>query len=137
MARRSLGREVALQMLYQIDLNTDIADIDAKKMIEEQIPDESVARFSWKLYAGVRENLEMLDEKLAAIAQNWKLSRMAVTDRNALRLGAYELLHTDTPPKVVIDEAIELAKKFGDKSSPSFVNGVLDKLVPHPRKKPK
>jgi N utilization substance protein B len=71
-----------------------------------------------------------LDERIQAVATNWKLFRMAATDRNCLRLGAFELIHTDTPHRVVIDEALELAKKFGSEQSALFVNGVLDKLVP-------
>ncbi len=72
----------------------------------------------------------MLDRRIVAVAENWALDRMAPTDRNVLRLAAYELLFTDTPPKVAIDEAIELARKFGTAQSSQFVNGILDQLVP-------
>lgn len=76
------------------------------------------------------EHRSAIDERITTIAVNWKLSRMAITDRNCLRLGAFELLYTDTPHRVVIDEALELAKKFGNAQSGSFVNGILDKLIP-------
>ena len=72
----------------------------------------------------------MLDARIEAVAANWTLGRMAPTDRNVLRLGAFELLYTETPHRVVIDEAIELARLFGTANSPQFVNGILDKLVP-------
>jgi N utilization substance protein B len=71
-----------------------------------------------------------LDRQIEATAQNWRLSRMAPTDRNVLRLGAFELLHTDTPHQVALDEAIELAKRYGTAQSGQFVNGILDRLVP-------
>jgi N utilization substance protein B len=70
-----------------------------------------------------------LDKLIADTAVNWSLHRMAATDRNVLRLGAYELLHVDTPPRVTIDEAVELAKRFGSAQSAQFVNGILDKLL--------
>jgi N utilization substance protein B len=84
--------------------------------------------FAQSLLAGVRLHQTELDAKLAAVTENWSLSRMAITDRNVLRLGAYELLYSDTPPRVVIDEAVELAKLFGTQQSGQFVNGILDRL---------
>ncbi len=85
--------------------------------------------FARELVAGVRKNRAEVDARLDAIAANWSLKRMAATDRNVLRLGTYELLHTDTPPRVAIDEAIELARRFGSAQSPQFVNGILDKVM--------
>jgi len=85
--------------------------------------------FADELIVGVRQHRDELDEALSKIADNWRLSRMAATDRNVLRLGAYELLHTDTPPPVVINEAIELARRYGTDQSAQFVNGVLDRLL--------
>jgi N utilization substance protein B len=70
-----------------------------------------------------------LDELIADRAKNWRLSRMAAVDRNVLRLGTYELFHSDTPAAVVIDEAVELARRFGSDTSPAFVNGILDALA--------
>jgi N utilization substance protein B len=77
----------------------------------------------------------MLDERIRSVAENWTLARMAPTDRNVLRLGAFEILQTDTPYQVVIDEAVELARKFGTAQSPQFVNGILDRLIPQARRR--
>ncbi len=86
--------------------------------------------FSRSLVAGTRKNRPAIDAALNATADNWTLERMAATDRNILRLAAFELLHTDTPRAVAIDEAIELAKRFGSAQSAQFVNGILDRLAP-------
>lgn len=129
-SRRHKAREVALQMLFQKDLNPDAAPDLIREQIQEALKDESLCRFAWSLFAGVTETRHALDDKIEAAAANWTVGRMAPTDRNALRLGAFELLHTDTPPRVVIDEALELAKSFGSANSASFVNGVLDRLIP-------
>ena len=130
MARRSKSREVALQMLYQQDLNPDVDIRAVREMIGEEIRDESLRAFCWQLFTGVMEWRPLLDSRIEAVAENWTLGRMAPTDRNVLRIGTFELLYTDTPHRVVIDEAIELARTFGTANSPQFVNGILDKLVP-------
>lgn len=130
MARRSKAREVVLQMLFQVDLNPDVDGRMVGEMIRERLDEPDLREFAWVLFAGVMEWRPQLDEKIQSIAQNWKLSRMAGTDRNVLRLGAFELLQTGTPHRVVIDEALDLARKFGSDQSAQFVNGVLDKLVP-------
>ena len=130
MARRSKSRQVALQTLYQEDVNPGVDAMTVRRMIAEQITDEDLRRFAWQLFTGVKEWRQQIDERIAAIAENWTLTRMAPTDRNVLRMGAYELLYSDTPHRVVIDEAIELAKKFGTAQSPQFVNGLLDRLIP-------
>lgn len=134
MSRRSKAREVVLQMLYQVDLNPDVDPKIVRAHFAEKFPKQELQDFAWKLFAGVMETMQDLDQRIEQVAQNWKLYRMAVTDRNALRLGAFELIHTDTPVRVVIDEAIELAKKFGSAQSAQFVNGILDKLVPEERR---
>lgn len=134
MARRSKAREVALQMLYQSDMNPHVLADTVRTQIREQLHDEDLERFAWKLFVGVMEWRPMLDRKIEAVAENWTLGRMAATDRNVLRLGAFELLHTDTPHRVVIDEAVELARLFGAAQSPQFVNGILDRLIPEDRK---
>jgi transcription antitermination factor NusB len=89
----------------------------------------SAVDFARKLVEGVRARRAELDSLIQQAAENWSLERMAATDRNVLRLGAYELLHTDTPPRVAIDEAVELAKRFGTAQSGPFVNGILDQLM--------
>lgn len=133
MARRSKAREVALQMLFQCDLNRDVDGRMVAEMVREQLPESDLYDFAMQLFSGTIENRDLLDERIQQIATNWKLFRMAATDRNVLRLGAFELLHLDTPPRVAIDEALELAKKFGSEASAQFVNGILDKLAPGER----
>lgn len=130
MARRTKARELALQMLYQVDLNRDVDGRMVAQMMRERLTDDDLRDFAWRLFSGTMECRAELDEQIQVIATNWKLFRMAVTDRNVLRLGAFELLHSDTPHRVVIDESLELARKYGSDQSAQFVNGVLDKLVP-------
>jgi N utilization substance protein B len=134
MARRSKAREVAVQMLYQIDLNPEAELRSVRAMVDESLDDPDLRDFAWRLFIGVREARPMLDERIQAVAENWSLKRMAPTDRNVLRLGLYELLNTETPHRVVLDEAIELARIFGTAQSAQFVNGILDKLVPHEKR---
>lgn len=129
-SRRHKARETAVQMLYQRDLNPDVPVDAIRTMIQEALPDEELSRFAWSLFAGVMEMRAALDQRIESAAANWSLNRMAPTDRNVIRLGLFELLHTDTPHRVVIDEALELAKTYGGANSSSFVNGVLDRLVP-------
>ncbi len=128
--RRHQAREVVIQMLYQRDLNPDATLGSIREQIREALPDESLNRFAWDLFAGVTENRATLDQRITVVAANWAVNRMPATDRNAIRLGAYELIHTDTPAGIVIDEALELAKSFGGANSVGFVNGILDRLIP-------
>ena len=128
MGRRTQAREVVLQMLFQLDFNSDVEADVVREMINERVDDVSSREFAWSLFSGVMENRIQIDAKLVELAENWKLERMATTDRNVLRLGAFELLFLDTPPKVAMDESIELAKRFGAKQSSQFVNGILDRL---------
>ena len=133
--RRHQAREVVLQMLFQKDLNPDVSPNMIREQMQELLDNnEQLCRFAWSLYAGTVESLKAIDQKIESVASHWKLSRMPPTDRNAIRLGAFELLYTDTPHPVVIDEALELAKSFGTAQSASFVNGILDKLVPEAKR---
>ncbi len=130
MSRRSRAREVVLQVLYQDDLNPGRSlNEDDEFMAGRLNQDEELLTFATSLLSGVRRNRGELDELLGRSADNWSLDRMAVTDRNVLRLGAYEILYADTPPRVAINEAVDLAKRFGAKQSPQFVNGILDRLL--------
>jgi len=129
-SRRTRAREVAMQMLYQQDLNPDVTADMVRRMIAEEVREPALQQFAWDLFSGAMEWRSQIDRSIEEIAANWQLSRMAPTDRNILRLGVYELLHTDTPHRVVIDEAIEMAKRFGSTQSFQFVNGILDRLVP-------
>ena len=133
--QRHRSRQAALQVLYAADLTPDEggeaeAVHEAFDRVTEHFELPEGARvFAKELATGVARCRSELDEVLGRHARNWRLSRMAVVDRNVLRLGAYELLHSDTPASVVIDEAIELARRFGGESSPGFVNGVLDAVA--------
>jgi N utilization substance protein B len=127
--RRSRAREVALQLLFQRDHNPRVARAAIERFAQDRLRDPDLIPFCLRLYDGVETQRAALDERLGAAAENWRVSRMAGVDRNVLRLGAFELLHTpETPPQVALDEAIELARRFGAADSPAFVNGVLDRL---------
>ena len=130
MSRRSRAREVVLQVLYEDDLNPrrDLSASD-QFLCDRLNNDEKLIEFGRSLLAGVRRNRGELDQSLEERAENWSLARMAVTDRNVLRLGAFEMLYTDTPVRVAINEAVELAKRYGAKQSSQFVNGLLDRLL--------
>ena len=131
MLRRSRAREVVLQLLYQDDLNPDrplAPDVD---FLRQRLHNNNeLVEFATSLLNGVRRNRQELDMALAEHAANWALERMATTDRNVLRLGAFEILYHETPGRVAINEAVELAKRFGAKQSSQFVNGILDGLLP-------
>lgn len=129
MSRRRKARELAVQMLYQKDLNPDVPTDAIRQMIQVELGEEDLSRFAWSLFAGVMEARPAIDQQIESIAANWSLSRMPPTDRNVIRLGAFELLYTTTPHRVVIDEALEIAKTFGTEQSAAFVNGILDRLV--------
>jgi N utilization substance protein B len=129
MARRSRSREVAFQVLYQDDLNPHSSPALGEALIDERLKADDLAAFARELVAGVRRNRQELDQRIEQTAANWSLHRMAATDRNVLRLGAYEIFHSDVPPRAAIDEAVGLAKRFGSAQSAQFVNGILDKLM--------
>jgi N utilization substance protein B len=129
MTKRSRAREVALQLLFQRDHNPNIDRAVLVEFVQARLGTPLLEPFCLGLYDGVVAHLGDIDGRLGAAAENWRLPRMAAVDRNVLRLGAYELLFVaDTPPGVAIDEAIELARRYGAKDSPGFVNGVLDRL---------
>ncbi len=129
MARRSRAREVALQVLFQDDLNPGVNPATSDDFLRARLAGEELVEFARSLVAGVRRNRGELDDLLGRTADNWSLERMAATDRNVLRLGAYEILYTATPGRVAINEAVELAKRFGTAHSAQFVNGILDRFL--------
>jgi N utilization substance protein B len=129
MARRSRAREVVLQVLFQDDLNPGANPHTADRFLQERLKLPELTEFARTLVSGVRRNRQELDELVGRTADNWSLERMAVTDRNVLRLGAFEILYTDTPDRVAINEAVELAKRFGTAHSAQFVNGILDRFL--------
>lgn len=138
MRKRTQGREIALKILYQIDVsNTDPAKAVGDFFVYNEDSLSEVKEFSTKLILGTRENLEAVDQKIAGFATNWELKRMAIVDRNILRLACFELMYLDDiPSKVTINEAVELAKKYGGIDSGKFTNGILDKINKTDIKKP-
>jgi len=127
LGQRRRARERALQMLFQLDLAGGSPDEVFEPFWEGQETDDEGRVFAERLVRGVTAEKARLDRTIAAAAENWRVERMAVVDRNVLRLAVYELMHEDdTPGAVVIDEAIEIAKRFGSEQSGSFINGVLD-----------
>ncbi len=118
-----------MQVLFQDDLNPGGNPAVADQFLRGRLKSEDLISFGQSLVAGVRRNRAELDELLDRIADNWSLQRMATTDRNVLRLGAYEILYADTPARVAINEAVELAKRFGSAQSAQFVNGILDRFL--------
>ena len=138
MRKRTQAREIALKILYQIDIVGD----EPTKTIEDFFYyndefEKDIKDFSQELILGTRENLKSIDNKISQFAANWELNRMAIIDRNILRLGCFELMFKpDIPAKVTINEAIELAKKFGGIDSGKFVNGIIDKINKSDFKKP-
>jgi N utilization substance protein B len=133
-ASRQVSRQVALQVLYAVDAaegRQPPADVDesfAAVADNFELP-EGARAFAKELVSGVMAAREELDALIGKHARNWRLSRMAAVDRNVLRLGAWELSATRTPTSVILDQAIELARRFGDDPSPAFVNGVLDAVA--------
>ena len=129
MRLRTKAREVALHILYQMEITK--ADFEAafNNYLEHNPQQEEVIKFARELSCGVGTKHENIDSLIKKHVKNWDIGRMAIIDRNILRIACFELLFVDEiPPKVSINEAIELAKKFGDIDSPRFVNGVLDKI---------
>jgi N utilization substance protein B len=130
MGARTSGREAALQMLFAVDA----AGHASARVIEDfwrEFPGDAEGRpYADALIRELLECQATLDERISRTASNWRIERMARVDRNILRLATFELVHRDDIPRaVIIDEAVELAKRYGADNSPSFVNGVLDKLA--------
>lgn len=134
MRKRTLAREFALQVLYQTDITHDDYDDSLKNFWQahkEDDIDDGIKGFTCELVKGVTENMAVIDKNIAQHATNWQLKRMAVVDRNILRIGCFELLFRDDIPfKVSINEAVELAKKYSSLEASRFVNGILDKIKP-------
>ena len=130
MRKRTQAREHALTILYQAEMTRRSIDLTSRQFWGEMDSiDANIQSFAQRLSSGVEGKIQEIDEKISQYAANWQLKRMAVIDRNVLRIGVYELLYAqDIPPKVTINEAVELAKKYGDMESGKFVNGILDKI---------
>jgi len=129
MRKRTQARELALQLMYQLDLRGDEILDEVTAAVAPGAGDPEMADFARELIFGVREKRAEIDRHIEEVAKNWQLKRMAAIDRNILRLATYELLfRPDIPPLVTINEAIDIAKKFSTKNSGPFVNGILDNI---------
>lgn len=129
MGRRTKARECAFQLLYQREITGEAmgAVIDGFWRLRSGTP--AMRAMAERLARGAQSRAAELDEAIATAATHWRLDRIAPVDRTILRLGAYELVaESQTPPAVILDEAVELAKRFGEADSPAFVNGVLDAI---------
>ena len=133
MRKRTRAREFALQVLYELDiLRSDVSEAlaDYWQNCDQDKKDEEVKTYTEALVRGTMEKLEPIDKCIERFAENWTIERMATIDRNILRLSTYEMLYRDDiPMKVSINEAVELAKRYGEIDSSKFVNGVLDKIA--------
>jgi transcription antitermination protein NusB len=130
MGARRKARELALQMLFQHDMSGNEPDMILTTFEDLQKSKPNTREFATKIFRGTVDHLSEIDDMIQAQAENWRLSRMAVVDRNIIRMSVYEFLHeTDTPKLVIIDEAIEIAKKFGTQKSSQFINGILDGIL--------
>ena len=132
MRKRTKAREYVLQMLYQVDItrgNWDEVLENFCASSDHQDLSGELKDFSSELLSGVVDHLQEIDKKISKYAANWQLERMAFVDRNIMRLGCFELLfREDIPPKVAINEAVELAKKYSGLESGKFVNAILDQI---------
>lgn len=151
MGSRRKGRELALQALYAMEFSgqtlatalTHIRALCAEPPSEDEDlaelvrANEEAIAFATTLVRGVANDKDALDALIGRCSTNWKIPRMAIVDRNILRLAAYELLHvTDIPPKVTLNEAIEIGKRYGTGDSSAFINGILDRIAATTAKRP-
>jgi transcription antitermination factor NusB len=129
MRKRTQARELALQLLYQLDLRGEEILSEIEAYLSDPAGDKEINLFAKDLLFGYWERRDLIDRKIEEVAKNWQLKRMAAIDRNILRLATYELLfRDDIPPLVSINEAIDIAKKYSTKNSGPFVNGILDNI---------
>jgi N utilization substance protein B len=129
MGNRRRSRELAMQVLFQMDINGDESSEALDLFCRHfEVPKKAKA-FFLELVAGVRDRRDEIDRLIQQSSDNWKISRMSGMDRNIIRVAVYELLHCrDIPAKVSINEAIDIGKKFGTEQSPGFINGILDNI---------
>ncbi len=129
MRRRTQARELALKILYAVDISKDECRDVSRNFWDNNDFKKEVREYAQKLVDGTCQRSKEIDKLITKYTDNWRLDRMAVIDRNIIRMACFELLFVDEiPPKVAINEAVDLAKRFGDEESGRFVNGVLDKI---------
>ncbi len=137
MAKRRKSRESALQVLYQLNITKQDATTALKRFQEHFLPPGEADDFLKRLVLGVLEHFPQLDRLIEQYSDNWRLDRINMIDRNILRMALFELLYCEEiPPKVTINEAIDLGKRFGSEDSGSFINGILDRIQNEAVKKP-
>ena len=130
MGKRRTARELALKFLYQTEFNSESPDLELNPFCERANVSEEVHNFTQALIKKLLLYEKEVDELLKKVSAHWAPDRMSLIDKNIIRLGICELLFdSTTPPKVVINEAVEIAKKFGTEESPDFINGILDKVL--------
>lgn len=128
--RRRKARELALRMLYQMETNSEDTDRALARYCESFPYQQDVIDYTWVLLSGIEREKDAIDGLIKSASDNWRLDRITYVDINILRLGIYEMLYSeDVPPKVAIDEAIEIGKKYGNEDSREFINGVLDRVL--------
>jgi len=136
MTTRRRAREVVLQVLYEDDMNPTRDRMLSKKFIENRmLRNKPLIAFGEELLEGVRTRRNEIDSLVGQYAANWSVKRMSTIDRNVIRLATYEMVFGKVPGRVVINEAIEIAKRYGHVNSGSFVNGILDKILRETSKK--
>ncbi len=129
MGKRRKARESALQILYELEFDSSDINETINRFWREKKASPEIREYSGWLVRGIRAELEEIDEAIQSISSNWRVARMALIDRNILRLAAYELLRADTlAPAIIINEAIEIAKRYSSPEAATFVNGILDAL---------
>ncbi len=127
---RRKARELALKMLYQMEVNLDAVDAALGRYLKAFPHQDDIVDYTRFLLSGVKKEQDKLDRCIADASEHWKLSRITYVDKNILRMAVFEMLYSvDAPPKVAIDEALELAKKFGSEDSKDFINGILDRIL--------
>jgi len=128
--RRTEARELFMQLLFQMEVQSDYSQNIKEKFVQEHLKDSNQLEYFNNLFEAAVSNLATIDEKLEACSENWKISRMAKVDLAILRLSAAEILYLDdVPDSASINEAVDMAKKFGGDDSGKFINGILGKVV--------
>lgn len=132
MKNRRVSREIALQVLYQMEFDTALTPIQGLRQYEDHFKNDQLSMdYSEKLIAGIKEHQSQIDETIQKFSINWKISRMSHVDRNIIRLSIFEMTHLkdEVPKNASINEAVEIAKKFGSEDSSHFINGILDQIA--------
>ncbi len=132
MKNRRISREVALQVLYQMEFDSALSAVQGLRQYEDHFKnDQHSMDYTEKLIQGIKQNQSEIDDIIQKFSINWKISRMSHVDRNIIRLSIYEMIHLkdEVPKNASINEAIEIAKKFGSEDSGHFINGILDQIA--------